>query len=358
MTQAPIQLAKINPVDVEEVTGGLVGLFAGTDGNYYVKEGSSAPRQIAGTDETTLQGIVDDSLADYLNVTDTNIAGVLIGVGGEVRAATYDEVMPVVQQAWFGSRPTTPTGRYVVKTDYFNLGTNDLTPYVNIVQTWGYNYDYANPNDIRIGFTIESNYALNNVGPYIAEAHLQMNTLEGDHYRLMHCNLPRSSADKIYSSIEWRAQTITFSDYDGIGLFRFNFEDGTMLCLVPAEFRDTTVKADNVSVPVLRETNKTFEPADHLIATSPSGTRLFVLPHDPFVGQKATVTSAGATVQVYPHPDYPDVVIRSGANATTTGGNYSSYIGMASYSTLEFTAVSSTLWVVSGGTPGVTHTWV
>lgn len=301
---------------------------------------------------------VDDILEDYLNTTDTTIDGVLIGRAGVVRAATYDEVMPVVIQGINGSVPANPAGRYCHKTDYVNLATTGGTQYVNIVQTWGYNYDRANLAEPRCGFTIESNYALNNVGPYIFEAHIQAIYVDGFNYRPLHVNLPKTQAEKDFASVEWRTQVHAFNDYDGNPLLRLDDITGVATIYLPLVASNTTFRANNLTVPEIRNTNKTLVAGDHLIATDSGSTRLFILPNNPVVGQIARITSAGGPIEVYPFPTRANANIRSGSNSITLGGNYSGHIKMAAYSSLEFVAVNSDLWVVIGGTPGATHVWV
>lgn len=74
MADAPIQLKKVTPGDVVAVPTGSVGFFAGSDGKFYAKDGSSAAAEIGGVDETAVQDIVDTSLADYATTASLNAA--------------------------------------------------------------------------------------------------------------------------------------------------------------------------------------------------------------------------------------------------------------------------------------------
>ncbi len=74
MADAPIQLKKVTPGDVVAVPTGSVGFFAGSDGKFYAKDGSSAAAEIGALDTDAVQDIVDTSLADYATTADVNSA--------------------------------------------------------------------------------------------------------------------------------------------------------------------------------------------------------------------------------------------------------------------------------------------
>lgn len=146
--------------------------------------------------------------------------------------------------------PSDADNRYGFFREYNNLTKTDLTPYQNIVETWGYNYDLQNPDDVSFGYTLESNYALNNVGPWVCEAHIQGVNEEGVLQRPFTLIWPRSSADKASSVSEFAVNRFILSDYDRTPHFDFDLNTNVL-----AFFAGTTARFDISGAPVISMRN-------------------------------------------------------------------------------------------------------
>jgi len=100
----------------------------------------------------------------------------------------------------------------------------------------------------------------------------------------------------------------------------------------------------------VRNADKTTLPGESYI--SATGTTTYTLPTTAEVGQRHQYISAGGTVTI---AQPASVQVVGGADSTTAGTGGS--ITMAANSALTLEAVTSTLWVVVAGTPGVSNTW-
>lgn len=72
MTKASFVLPQRDPDTIDSVASGYLGMFAGDDGKWYAKSGSSAPSKIGATDVQEVQGIIDESVP-IINLDDWGV---------------------------------------------------------------------------------------------------------------------------------------------------------------------------------------------------------------------------------------------------------------------------------------------